>query len=131
MQQPPTDAPARPLRVARALLAAAALVALQFVGDALVAWTGWPVPGSLVGMLLLLAALFAHGRVPAGLDAVTAPLLRHMMLFLIPSVAAVGLSAALLREHALVFVLVSTVVTALTLAATAWTLQRLLRKASA
>jgi holin-like protein len=51
-------------RTAKALLAMAGLVALQLLGDALVAQTGWPVPGSLVGLLLLLAGLVLRGRVP-------------------------------------------------------------------
>ena len=114
-------------RIARALLAMAGLVALQFLGDALVARTGWPVPGSLVGLLVLLAGLVLWGRVPQALDDVSAPLLRHLMLLLIPSVAALGLYAGLLAQHAVAFLLVSVGVTALTIVVTAWTLQRLLK----
>lgn len=114
-------------RLARGLLAFAVLAGLQFLGDAVVAWTGWPVPGALIGMLLLLGGLCLLGRVPQSLDDVGAPLLRHLMLFIIPSVAAIALYAGLLREHALVFVLASVLVTALTLAATAWFLQGLMR----
>jgi holin-like protein len=51
-------------RPVKALLSMAGLVALQFLGDSLVARTGWPVPGSLVGLLLLLAGLVLRGRVP-------------------------------------------------------------------
>jgi len=116
-------------RPAKALLAMASLVALQFLGDALVARTGWPVPGSLVGLLLLLAGLLLWGRVPQALDDVSAPLLRHLMLLLIPSVAAVGLHAGLLTQHAAAFLLVSVGVTALTIVLTAWTLLRLLQRA--
>lgn len=114
-------------RLLRGLLAFAVLAGLQFLGDAIVAWAGWPVPGALIGMLLLLGALCALGRVPQGLDDVGAPLLRHLMLFIIPSVAAIGLYVGLLREHALVFVLASVGVTAFTLALTAWLLQRLMQ----
>jgi holin-like protein len=59
---------------------------------------------------------------------VSAPLLRHLMLLLIPSVAAVGLYAGLLTQHAAAFLLVAVVVTAMTLVVTAWTLQRLLKR---
>lgn len=114
-------------RLVRGLLAFAVLAGLQFLGDAIVAWTGWPLPGALIGMLLLLGGLCVLGRVPQGLDDVGTPLLRHLMLFLIPSVAAIVLYMGLLREHALVFVLASVLVTALTLAATAWLLQRLMQ----
>jgi len=116
-------------RPAKALLAMAGLVALQLLGDALVARTGWPVPGSLVGLLLLLAGLVLRGHVPQALDDVSAPLLRHLMLLLIPSVAAMGLYAGLLTQHAVAFLLVSAGVTALTIVVTAWTLQKLLKRA--
>ena len=120
--------PGRIARTAKALLAMVGLVALQFLGDALVARTGWPVPGSLMGLLLLLAGLMLRGRVPEALDDASAPLLRHLMLLLIPSVAAVGLYAGLLTQHAVAFLLVSVGVTALTIVVTAWTLQRLLKR---
>lgn len=115
-------------RPAKALLAMAGLVALQWLGDAVVAQTGWPVPGSLMGLLLLLTGLVLWGRVPQALDDVSAPLLRHLMLLLIPSVAAVGLYAALLTQQAVAFLLVSVGVTALTIVVTAWTLQKLLKR---
>ncbi|MEZ5702731.1 MAG: CidA/LrgA family protein [Burkholderiaceae bacterium] len=78
-----------------------------------------PVPGALVGLLLLLGGLVVWGRVPPALDDVSTPLLRHLMLLLIPSVAAVGLYAGLVVQHAAAFLLVGTVVTALTLGLTA------------
>ena len=97
------------------------------MGDAVVAHTGWPVPGALVGLLLLLGGLVVWGRVPPALEEVSAPLLRHLMLLLIPSVAAVGLYAGLVVQHAVVFLLVSTVVTVLTLCLTACVLQWLMK----
>jgi DNA-binding transcriptional MocR family regulator len=91
----PNDTPSRRKRLmvrsAKALLAAAGLICLQWLGDAVVARTGWPVPGALVGLLLLLGGLVVWGRVPPALDDVSTPLLRHLMLLLIPSVAAVPL----------------------------------------
>ncbi|HAX20298.1 MAG TPA: CidA/LrgA family protein [Hydrogenophaga sp.] len=128
MSDSPTPRRPWPARPFKALLAMAGLVALQWLGDAFVARTGWPVPGSLLGLLVLLAGLALWGRVPQALDDVSAPLLRHLMLLLIPSVAAVGLYAGLLVQHAVAFLLVSVGVTALTIVATAWTLQRLLKR---
>lgn len=128
----PNDTPSRRKRLlvrsAKALLAAAGLICLQWLGDAVVAQTGWPVPGALVGLLLLLGGLVVWGRVPPALDDVSTPLLRHLMLLLIPSVAAVGLYAGLVVQHAAVFLLVSTVVTVLTLGLTAYSLQRLTKR---
>jgi holin-like protein len=79
-------------------------------------------------MLMLLALLCLRGAVPRSLDAVTGPLLRHLMLLLIPSVAAVSLYLGLLTQHAGVFLLAAVLVTLLTVGVTAWTLQRLLRR---
>jgi holin-like protein len=118
----------RATRLAGWLAAAGLLVGLQWLGDALVAFLDWPLPGSLLGLLLLLGLLALRGGVPRGLDEVSAPLLRHLMLFLIPSVAAVGLYSHLLVEHAALFVLAATLVTALTIAVTGWTLHRLMRR---
>lgn len=103
------------------------LACLQALGDALVAWSGWPVSGSVVGLLLLLVLLSLRGGVPASLEAASAPLLGHLMLLLIPSVAAVVLHAPLLLRHGAVFAATAVVATALTVVATAWALQRLLR----
>ena len=111
------------------IAACALLGSLQWLGDTIVDRTGWPVSGSLIGMLLLLAMLIVRGRVPASIEAVSAPLLRHLMLLLIPSVAAVSVHGALVTRSGVVFVGVSTVVTALTVLATAWTLHRLMRRA--
>ena len=119
---------ARMARTVKALLAAAGLVGLQWLGDTVVAHSGWPVPGALVGLLLLLGGLVVWGRVPPALDDVSTPLLRHLMLLLIPSVAAVGLYAGLVVQHAAAFLLVSTVVTALTLGLTACVLQWLMKR---
>jgi holin-like protein len=116
------------LRLLKLLAAVALLGALQWLGDAIVAATGWPVSGSVLGMLMLLALLCLRGGVPRSLDAVTGPLLRHLMLLLIPSVAAVSLYLGLLTQHAGVFLLAAVLVTLLTVGVTAWTLQRLLRR---
>lgn len=116
------------VRLGRGLLAAAGLAGLQWLGDAVVARTGWPVPGALVGLLLLLGGLVWWGRVPSALDDVSTPLLRHLMLLLIPSVAAVGLYAGLVVQHAAAFLLVSTVVTVFTLVVTACTLRWLMKR---
>lgn len=118
----------RARRVAGWLAALLLLAGLQWLGDALVVFLGWPLPGSLLGLLMLLVVLALRGGVPRGLDEITAPLLRHLMLFLIPSVAAVGLYGHLLWQHAALFALAATLVTAVTIAVTGWTLHRLMRR---
>lgn len=50
------------------LYALTALFILQLLGELLVQLVGLPLPGALAGMLLLLAALLAYGRVPQALE---------------------------------------------------------------
>jgi holin-like protein len=128
MRDAPTTQAFTGPRLLRLLAAAALLGALQWLGDAIVTATGWPVSGSVLGMLMLLALLCLRGGVPRSLAAVTGPLLRHLMLLLIPSVAAVNLYLGLLAQHAGVFLLAAVLATLLTVGVTAWTLQRLLRR---
>lgn len=115
-------------RPAKALMAVGALLALQVLGDAFVARMGWPVPGALVGMLFLLGGLALKGRVPQAMEDASAPFLRHLMLLLIPSVAAVSQYTDQLGRHLMLFLCISTLVTAITLAATALVLRHLMKK---
>src|SRR5262245_59572418 len=53
-----------------------------------VRWTGLPLPGAVVGMLLLLSAFAILGGVPDGVRAAGDALLGHLMLLLVPATAA-------------------------------------------
>ena len=110
------------------LLAIAVLLALPVLGEAIVQGLGVPMPGALVGMLVLLGGLIGLGRVPRGLEAAAAPLLRHLMLFFIPAVAGVTLHAARVSREWLPFVAAGVVGAALALAVTALTLRWMLRR---
>ena len=66
-----------------------ALLVLQLIGELLVQSLGLPLPGPLVGMLLLLAALVWHGEVPAGLRQVGDALLQNLVLLFVPAVTGV------------------------------------------
>ncbi|ARS54447.1 hypothetical protein B9G99_06190 [Kushneria konosiri] len=54
-------------------------------GDGLVALTGLPVPGSVLGMLLLLIFLMIKGEVPSGLRQVSEGLLKYLSLLYVPA----------------------------------------------
>ncbi|KQP23497.1 CidA/LrgA family protein [Pseudorhodoferax sp. Leaf267] len=112
----------------RTLAGALALVLFLLLGEAIVRWSGLPVPGSLVGMVLLLAALIAWGRTPPGLQAASTPLLRHLMLFFIPAVAGVMTQFALVADEWLPFLAACALGAALTLAVTALALRWSLRR---
>jgi len=77
--------------VADAASGLALLVATSLAGDAVARATHAPVPGTVIGLLLMLALLAALGRVPRGLALAARWLIRHLNLFYIP--AAVGITA--------------------------------------
>lgn len=60
------------------------LLGFQLAGEALVALLHWPLPGPVLGMILLLLALILRGRVSAGLGEDAQHLLRYLPLILIP-----------------------------------------------
>jgi len=87
------------------VLGALALVACQLAGEAVAHALAWPVPGAVLGMLMLWGLLCLLGRVPSGLGLVAGGLLSHLMLPLIPLVAGISEYGALLRQHGLALLL--------------------------
>lgn len=73
------------------LYAFLALIVLQWVGEVLVQSLGLPLPGALVGALLLLVGLLLLGRLPKALEQTSGALLQNLMLLFIPIVAGVML----------------------------------------
>lgn len=65
--------------------AVATLLALQLAGEVLVRVLGLPVPGPVLGMLLLFAALALSGRAPDELADTALGILRHLSLLFIPA----------------------------------------------
>jgi putative effector of murein hydrolase LrgA (UPF0299 family) len=74
------------------LQAFAILLVFQCLGEGLVFLFGWPVPGPVTGMLLLLAALVAVPRLQDVVEAGASELLRHLSLLFVP--AGVGIVVA-------------------------------------
>ncbi len=110
------------------LYAVLALFVLQWVGELLVVSLNLPLPGALVGALLLLAGLLALGRLPKGLEQTAGALLQNMMLLFIPIVAGVMLHFGRIAREWLPFLASGVLGAALTLVVTAvvfrWMLQR-------
>lgn len=71
------------------LKAAGILLVFQLAGEFLARILGLPLPGPVLGMALLLAALLAVKRVPDWLEGTSDNLLRHLSLLFVP--ASVGL----------------------------------------
>lgn len=104
------------------------LLLFQLAGEVLVQALALPVPGPVVGMLLLYAALTARGPVPAALTRTAHAVLSHLSLLFVP--AGVGIMAhfALIRQEWAPVVLTLVLSTTLTLLVTAYTLRRLIER---
>lgn len=99
----------------------AALLAIYFLGTALAHWLGWPVPGGVIGLALLLLA-FASGRVdPAALQLGAGLLLAEMLLFFIPALMSLLDYGHLLQQDGWRILLVIGCSTLLVMLSTAFT----------
>ena len=110
------------------LYAFLALLVLLWVGEVLVQALGLPLPGALVGALLLLVGLLLLGRLPKALEQTSGALLQNLMLLFIPIVAGVMLHFERIASEWLPFLASGIGGAVLTLLVTAavfrWLLQR-------
>lgn len=75
------------------------LIALQLVGDVISAQLGLPIPGAIIGMLLLLSYLIFKGRIGTSLEKSTNHVLPYLPLFLIPASVGVIQYGTLLKQE--------------------------------
>lgn len=104
------------------------LLGYWLAGEALVQWMHWPLPGAVLGMLLLLCVSLLRRRMNPQLAETGSGLLSHLALLFVP--AGVGLieHGPLLRQQGWAILLVIVLSTLITMAATALILQYLLRR---
>lgn len=105
----------------------AVLLVCQLVGEVLVQALGLPVPGPLIGMLLLFAGLVLRGELPSELGNCAQSLLSHLMLLFIPAVTGVMMYFERIEREWLAFLAACLLGAALTMAVTAFTLRWMLR----
>lgn len=67
------------------------LLVYQLVGEVLVRLADVPIPGPVLGMVLLFATLWIRGRTPDSLEQASSALLAHLSLLFVP--AGVGMMA--------------------------------------
>jgi putative effector of murein hydrolase LrgA (UPF0299 family) len=108
------------------LVAITVLFIMQILGVAIARLTGVPLPGPLIGMLLLLAALLLLGRVPQGMRDTCHHALKHLMLLFIPPTAGIMLYLGPLEREWIPFLVACIVAAALTLVVTGLTLRWML-----
>ena len=71
------------------MLGMCVLISFWWLGTVVVQFLGWPIPGSVVGLLGLFLMLAAIGRVPEWLKQPSSLLIRYLTLLFVP--AGVGL----------------------------------------
>jgi holin-like protein len=103
------------------------LLCCQLAGELLARATGLPVPGPVLGMLILLLGLVLYGRVPPALSQVGGALLEHLALLFVPAGVGVMAHLALLRAQWLPVSLALVVSTLLAAVVTGWVMRRLSR----
>lgn len=106
----------------------AALLVFQLLGEGLTQALKLPLPGPLVGMLLLFGALVVRGGVPGPVRDSANALMQHMMLLFIPAVAGVMMHFHRVGSQWLPFVAAGIGGAAVTMVVTAVTLRFLLRR---
>ncbi len=105
-----------------------AVLGFQLTGEVAATLLGVPVPGPVIGMVLLFAALVWIGEAPPALRRLTDGLLRHLYLYFVP--AAVGVTAyiALVTDQLAAILTAVVVSSALAMLATGLLMQGLGRK---
>lgn len=111
----------------RLLAELAVLLGLFLLGGQLAAWFGWPIPGGVMGLALLLV-LFATGAVkPATLQRGAGLLMAEMLLFFIPALMSLLDYGSLLRSEGWRILLVIALSTLLVMVVTAVTVELVCR----
>jgi putative effector of murein hydrolase LrgA (UPF0299 family) len=109
------------------LAALATLLVCQLAGEALVRVTSLPIPGPVVGLILLFALMLGRTPLPVALDDTADGLLRHLSLLFVPAGVGVVQHLDRLGADGLRLVAVVVLATAITLAVTAVVFEGLAR----
>lgn len=104
------------------------LLLCQWLGEVVAAVSGVPVPGPVIGMLILLAGLLVHGSLPEELATTSDGLLRHLSLLFVPAGVGVIAHLSLMKGQWAPLLGAMTVGTLITMLVTGWIMQWLLRK---
>jgi len=98
------------------------ILGCQLAGELAVRWLGLPVPGPVLGMLLLLGWLFLRGGVSDELERTTSALLEHLSLLFVPAGVGVMVHWDAIRQEWRALTLALIASTLIALAVTALTM---------
>ena len=110
------------------LRALTVLVACQFVGEVTARAMGLPLPGPVIGLVLMLGILIVRDGPDPALRDTGNGLLRHLSLLFVPAGVGIVTQLDVLARDWLAIVVSILVSTALGLAVTGWLMQRLSRE---
>jgi holin-like protein len=117
-----------PYRTVLMLRALATLLVFQCLGEGVSYLFKLPVPGPLIGMLLLFGFLMLRPQIADAIEPTALELLRHLSLLFIPAGVGIMVSAGKVRGDALAVVVSLVVSTTLAIAVTALVTRALLRR---
>lgn len=104
------------------------LIVCQFAGEVITRSAGLPLPGPVVGLVLLLVVLVVRGGPDEGMKTTASGLLRHLLLLFVPAGAGIVTQLDVLGQNLLPAMVAILVSTALGLGVTAWVMQLLTRR---
>lgn len=107
------------------------LLVFQLAGEAISHGFGLPVPGPVIGFILLLGALLIRRGAPDELRTTATGLLQHFSLLFVPAGVGVMVHLSRLRDEWFPIVVALVVSTLLTIACTALVMQWLMRRFAA
>ncbi|MGB2130786.1 MAG: CidA/LrgA family protein [Marinobacterium sp.] len=103
------------------------LLLCQLLGEWLVLATGLPVPGPVMGMVMVMVGLIGLRKVPEMIRTPAEGLLRHLALLFVPAGVGLTVHAELIAAEWLVILTALVVSTVVTIIVTALILKRLTR----
>lgn len=101
------------------LLCFIVLLAFQLVGEVLARLMGLPIPGPVIGMLLLFFTLIRFPRLLAKLEQAAMAMLQHLSLLFIPAGVGIMVSVSQIGDHWLAILVSMLASTLLTMVVTA------------
>lgn len=110
------------------LAALTQILLFQLAGEVITRGLGWPVPGPVLGLMLLFAFLLLRGGPSPGLQQTAQNLLQHMSLLFVPAGTGILLHLHTLKQEWLPLTISLIVSTFLAMAVTALLVQALSRK---
>ncbi|MGB1950857.1 MAG: CidA/LrgA family protein [Marinobacter sp.] len=99
------------------------LLVYQLVGEVAVRLAGLPIPGPVLGMVLLFLTLLVRGRAPASVDQAASALLSHLSLLFVPAGVGMMVHFSRIADEWLPITLALLLSTVITMVATALIMQ--------